>query len=56
MPTTLYYHQIDELKKQLEIVAKDHSYNFRHPAVLSISQELDKAILTAMKERSGNRK
>lgn len=50
MPTTLYYHQIDKLKKQLEVVTKDHSYNFRHPAVLSISQELDKVIVSAMKE------
>jgi hypothetical protein len=43
--------QIEVLKKQLETVVQDHKYNFRHPSVVSISQELDKLILSVMREK-----
>ncbi len=49
--TTTSLHDIDLLKRQLETVVKDNKYNFRHPAVVSISQELDKLIISVMKEK-----
>lgn len=41
--------EIDRLKQLLEKIVKDHDFNFQHPDVLAISQELDVLILAAMK-------
>ncbi|MFD2670270.1 aspartyl-phosphate phosphatase Spo0E family protein [Marinicrinis sediminis] len=40
------------LKLQLEDTAQKHAYDFMHPEVLSISQELDGLIIQAMREKN----
>jgi hypothetical protein len=41
--------EINSLKRQLEITAAKHQYNFHHPKVLQISQQLDSLIVKQMK-------
>jgi hypothetical protein len=42
--------EIDDVKKQLEHIVKDHQYDFMHPDVIAISQKLDSLILKMMKK------
>lgn len=42
--------QIDDVKKKLEIIVKQRQYNFMHPDVIEISQQLDDLILQMMKK------
>ncbi|WP_047151719.1 aspartyl-phosphate phosphatase Spo0E family protein [Aneurinibacillus tyrosinisolvens] len=42
---------IDKLKKKLANRVAQHDFNFRHPDVLHISQELDSLIVEEMKYR-----
>lgn len=37
------------LKQKLELIAKQYGYNFGHPQVLALSQQLDQLILQMMK-------
>lgn len=41
--------EIDLLKKQLLRTAKIHEFNFGHPQVLEISQQLDQLIVKVMR-------
>jgi hypothetical protein len=41
--------EINSLKRQLEIAAAKHQFNFHHPKVLQISQQLDSLIVKQMK-------
>ena len=43
--------EILNLKKQLELMAKEHDYNFQHPRVIALSEELDKLIILVMRNR-----
>lgn len=40
--------EIDQMKKLLEHTAKEYMYNFRHPQVVEISQQLDRLIVKVM--------
>jgi hypothetical protein len=40
--------EIDQMKKLLEHTAKEYMYNFRHPRVVEISQQLDRLIVKVM--------
>jgi hypothetical protein len=42
---------IDQLKKELADRVAQHDFNFQHPDVLHISQELDSLIVEEMKCR-----
>lgn len=44
--------EIDRLRKQLEYTAAQHKYNFIHPTVLTISQQLDQLIVLQMKQHA----
>ncbi|RKN87020.1 aspartyl-phosphate phosphatase Spo0E family protein [Paenibacillus ginsengarvi] len=41
--------EIDQMKRLLERTAKKYRYNFRHPRVIEISQQLDKLIVNMMR-------
>lgn len=41
--------EIDQMKKKLEHTAKKHKYDFGHPQVLEISQQLDRLIVKMMR-------
>ena len=42
--------EIIKLKVELESLAKIHHYNFQHPEVITLSQQLDKLIILVMKK------
>ncbi|GAA3407239.1 aspartyl-phosphate phosphatase Spo0E family protein [Paenibacillus hodogayensis] len=44
--------EIDKMKKLLERTAKEYMYNFRHPQVVEISQQLDRLIVKVMRHDS----
>jgi hypothetical protein len=44
--------QIDQLKQLLEDTAEEYKYNFGHPRVLEISQQLDQLIVKMMQYRN----
>ncbi|WP_134701521.1 aspartyl-phosphate phosphatase Spo0E family protein [Ammoniphilus sp. YIM 78166] len=39
------------LKEQLEQTAAKHNFNFQHPDVISLSQQLDKLITLVMRNK-----
>ncbi|PYI54472.1 aspartyl-phosphate phosphatase Spo0E family protein [Paenibacillus flagellatus] len=41
--------EINQLKQLLVRTAKEHKYNFGHPHVLEISQQLDRLIVKVMR-------
>jgi hypothetical protein len=43
--------EIVKLKQQLELTVAEHKYNFQHPRVIAVSQELDKLITLVMKNK-----
>jgi Spo0E like sporulation regulatory protein. len=43
--------QIDDIKRQLELVVITHKYNFMHPDVIKVSRKLDDLILRIMKKQ-----
>ncbi|WP_209809271.1 aspartyl-phosphate phosphatase Spo0E family protein [Ammoniphilus resinae] len=46
--------EIQRLKEQLELTAKENNYNFQHPQVIDLSQKLDKLITLVMRNRWHN--
>jgi len=42
--------EIVKLKVELENLAKFHHYNFQHPEVIALSQQLDKLIIRVMEK------
>jgi len=46
--------EIQRLKEQLELTAKENNYNFQHPQVIALSQKLDKLITLVMRNRWHN--
>lgn len=43
-------HEINHMKELLEITARQYQYDFNHPQVISLSQQLDMLILKIMKK------
>ncbi|RXT04170.1 aspartyl-phosphate phosphatase Spo0E family protein [Ammoniphilus sp. CFH 90114] len=43
--------EIHRLKEQLEKMAAKHNFNFQHPDVISLSQQLDKLITLVMRNK-----
>lgn len=41
--------EIVKLKEQLERMARNYQYNFQHPEVIALSQQLDKLITRVMR-------
>lgn len=48
------HHQIVQLKYLLASTAKKYEYDFMHPEVLAISQQLDCLIMKAMRNSSNS--
>ncbi len=46
--------EISDLKKRLDLTARQYKYNFNHPKVIALSQKLDALIITLMKKESKN--
>ena len=42
--------EILKLKAKLENLVKKYSYNFQHPEILALSEQLDKLIILVMKK------
>ncbi|MDF2719462.1 MAG: Spo0E like sporulation regulatory protein [Paenibacillus sp.] len=41
--------EIEQMKKLLERTVKEYMYNFRHPEVVELSQQLDRLIVKMMR-------
>lgn len=46
--------EIMKLKEMLEQIARNNQYNFQHPEVIAISQQLDKLITRVMRNNWRN--
>ncbi|MED0738986.1 aspartyl-phosphate phosphatase Spo0E family protein [Aneurinibacillus thermoaerophilus] len=47
---------MEQKRKEMIDVAKMNGFDLQHPAVLKVSQELDKLLVTAMKKQMQERR